>query len=108
MIKPAFPVDIKLKMFVKQYAIVNINDKPEPLIIKVQGVPSDVKIFNVFLSTSQQFPNEKNNTIVYRNKRRMEFYIRGGSLPITKKDEKQEPSIVKFTKKDAFIAFELE
>ena len=68
-------------MFVKSYVMVNILEKPEPLIIKVQGVPRDAKIFNVFLSTREQFPNDQNNTIWYKNQRRMEFFIRGNPKP---------------------------
>lgn len=47
-----------MKNFIREYGIIDIFGKLEPITIRIQG-PKENNLF-VFLSTSEKYPNEDN------------------------------------------------
>lgn len=50
-------VTIPMKVFIKEYAQIDIRGKLEPAIVKLSGWKEDI---NVYMSTSERFPDAHN------------------------------------------------
>ena len=66
-LKPSKPAIFGLKQFIREYAQVDLQGKPEPMIVRINGLSSHNEYFQVLLSTSDKFPDEENKRISYKN-----------------------------------------
>lgn len=83
-----------MKIFIQEYAQIDIWGKLEPAIIKLSGWRDDL---NVYLSTSERYPNAQNCQAFATNQSKVEFFVRGG--------EHQKENF-KFQKTQLFLCFE--
>ena len=93
-IKAHMPFSLPMKVFVQEYAQVDIWGKFEPAVIKIQGWKDNL---NVYLSCSERYPNATNCQASATNEGKIEFYIRGSP---------GASQHFKFQKSQLFVCFE--
>ena len=93
-LKSHMPSHLPMKVFIKEYAQIDIWGKLEPAIIKLSGWRDDL---NVYISTSERYPDAKNCQAFATNQNKIEFYVRGGA---------HSRESFKFQKTHLFICFE--
>lgn len=110
LLRPKIPSFIRLKQFIREYAMVDILGKPEPLILRLTGWDDDQNDnsqFTVFLSTSDKYPDEANCQCNFRNQRRIDFTLKGAKSKAAKSGSEQpDNKQVKFDKQMLFICLE--
>ena len=61
-LKPTGPVFLPLKTFIREFFVVDVLNKQEPLTIKIQSGEN----INVYLSLVDKYPNEANAQTIYK------------------------------------------
>ena len=69
-LKSHIPQMIPMKVFILEYAQIDIWGKLEPAIIKISGWREDL---NVYMSTSEKYPNATNCQATSSNEGKIEF-----------------------------------
>ena len=69
-LKPAAPLFLRVKPFVKEFLQIEIFNKLEPAVLRIGGLKEET---SVYLSTNEAYPDSANCQSIHLNKKRIEF-----------------------------------
>jgi hypothetical protein len=78
-LKPALPISVLVKPFIKEFVQIDIQNKPQPAIIRVLANGLKEKDVILYFSTGERHPDERTCQNMFKHQSKIEFYMKDGN-----------------------------